>query len=388
MLQALTASGKPITPAVLTKHELRKIRLIKRFFCPRCRERVIFRAGQKVIPHFAHQSASYCSEKGGESAYHMEGKLQLYQWLRRQYTEVHLEKYIAEIKQRPDILLKIAHRTIAIELQCAVIDSQIIRQRNAGYKQAGITPIWLLGANFFKRIGKHKMKVNSFMMEVLQKFSAETSSQLIYYCPATQSFFKASNLHLITNHHAIAHLSFYKAHQTIFPQLLISQFLNKQQLNTTWLYEKKRLRLGQGPRYGRELKWRQWLYQKGYYVEQLPAVIHLPVASQYLMKVPTWHWQSRLIIDFLHPLSVRTCFSLNEVTLFLQPYMNQIDRFPLIQTTDIAALDYLILLTKLGYIKRVDAYTFRKKRAINFPSHINQALEADENVLRQLLEHE
>src|SRR5699024_12746617 len=45
----------------------------------------------KVIPHFAHQQSLNCSKNGGESLYHMKGKLQIYQWLRSQYKHVYTD---------------------------------------------------------------------------------------------------------------------------------------------------------------------------------------------------------------------------------------------------------------------------------------------------------
>src|SRR5699024_1728048 len=158
MLQALTTTGKLVIPAILSRHKMQYLRKNGPYYCPECRMKVIFRAGTKVIPHFAHQQSLNCSKNGGESLYHMKGKLQIYQNMR-------------------------------------------------------ITPIWLIGANDFKRIGKQKIKVNSFMMETLQKFSAHTSTQLLYYCPETHKFFKANDLHLTTNQYAITQLIYYKTHQ-------------------------------------------------------------------------------------------------------------------------------------------------------------------------------
>lgn len=388
MLQALTTSGKLVIPAILSRQEMQHLRKNGPYYCPECGMKVIFRAGTKVIPHFAHQQSLSCSKKGGESLYHMKGKLQIYQWLRSQYKDVYLEAFLPEIKQRPDILLKIAHRTIAVEMQCSVIDPKIIQERNKGYQNMGITPIWLLGANNFKRIGKQKIKVNSFMMETLQKFSAHTSTQLIYYCPKTHQFSKANDLHLITNHHAIAHLTYYKTHQITFPQLLLNENINKQNLLSAWLLEKKRLRLGYNKIYGRELKWRQWLYEKGFYIEHLPGIVHLPVATQYLMKVPVWHWQSKFLIDFLHPLPVQGVFSLYEVNRFLRSFTKNIPVSSLIKTQDSAGLDYLKMLVTLGYVKELKPNTFCKVQDIFFPSHIEQALQIDRKVLRKLLENE
>lgn|SRR5690625_629058 len=388
MLQALTTTGKLVIPAILSRHKMQYLRKNGPYYCPECRMKVIFRAGTKVIPHFAHQQSLNCSKNGGESLYHMKGKLQIYQWLRSQYKHVYLEAFLPEIKQRPDILLKIAQRTIAVEMQCSVIDPKIIQERNQGYQNMGITPIWLLGANVFKRIGKQKIKVNSFMMETLQKFSAHTSTQLLYYCPETHKFFKANDLHLTTNQYAITQLIYYKTHQITFPQLLLNENIDKQDLFSAWLHEKKRFRLGYNKIYGRELKWRQWLYKKGFYIEQLPGVVHLPVATQYLMKVPVWHWQSRFLLDFLHPLPIHGVFSLNEVNQFLRPFTKNIHISSLIKTQDSAGLDYLKLLIILGYVKELNPNTFCKVREILFPSHIEQALQIDRKVLRKLLESE
>lgn len=234
MLQALTETGTIITPALLKKEELVAIRLLKHFFCPDCQESVIFRAGEKVIPHFAHRQASNCSRIGGESVYHMQGKLQLYHWLIGQYQEVYLEKHISSIQQRPDILVKIAHRTVAIEYQCTVIDPRIIRHRSQGYVQAGIMPIWLLGAKTLKRTGQQTFTINSFTMETLQRFSPDTSCHLIYYCPKKQRFLKVSDIHMTSTRIAMAHVSSYNAHRTTFPQLLKSQFLDKQNVYHAW----------------------------------------------------------------------------------------------------------------------------------------------------------
>src|SRR5699024_2794949 len=124
---------------------------------------VIVKAGDKVIPHFAHQSKSNCpSGEGGEGPYHEKGKLLLFNWLRSQNLDVKLEKYIKEINQRPDILLKVNKKLIAIEYQCTRIPVEQIRLRNRGYKKAGITPIWILGAKRFSRRARDEITIDDY----------------------------------------------------------------------------------------------------------------------------------------------------------------------------------------------------------------------------------
>ena len=60
--------------------------------------------GSQRIEHFAHQKDSQCTESyERESDYHINGKLQLFQWLEMQNLSPVLEPYYQSIRQRPDI---------------------------------------------------------------------------------------------------------------------------------------------------------------------------------------------------------------------------------------------------------------------------------------------
>src|SRR5699024_1295962 len=101
MLQAKTQDGKLLTLASHTKAEILQWRTKTSFFCPVCQNKVILKAGNKVIPHFAHHGKSGCpAREGGEGAYHEKGKLMLYQWLKYQGINVRLEVFLSDIKQR------------------------------------------------------------------------------------------------------------------------------------------------------------------------------------------------------------------------------------------------------------------------------------------------
>ena len=52
---------------------------------PRLWEKLIIKAGNQRMYHFAHKKGGVCREVyENESVYHMEGKRQLYQWLSSQ----------------------------------------------------------------------------------------------------------------------------------------------------------------------------------------------------------------------------------------------------------------------------------------------------------------
>ncbi len=69
-------------------------RLGEEFRCPVCRKRVLYKAGSKRIPHFAHQREANCpGTDEPESITHLEGKNLLYKWTVLWAEESALEKY-------------------------------------------------------------------------------------------------------------------------------------------------------------------------------------------------------------------------------------------------------------------------------------------------------
>src|SRR5690554_1948582 len=77
------------------------------YSCPACQSPVHLKAGSVMRPHFAHYKKSHCAVfSEGETEEHLEGKQQLYDWLKSLGYTVEMEAYLPEMKQRPDILLK------------------------------------------------------------------------------------------------------------------------------------------------------------------------------------------------------------------------------------------------------------------------------------------
>src|SRR5690625_173214 len=172
MLQAKSHHGGLVTLATLTKAEIERQKTEQQYYCPACNGQVIIKAGSRMIPHFAHKSTFHCpSSEGGEGPYHEKGKLLLYQWLESQQFQVELEAYIPEINQRPDLLVTINRKQIAIEFQCARISITQIKRRNEGYEALHITPLWIVGANHFKRQTKNHLKINQFTRQFIHQFS-------------------------------------------------------------------------------------------------------------------------------------------------------------------------------------------------------------------------
>ncbi len=388
MLQAQSEKGNFVTLASLAKAEIETLKQEKALFsCPVCKEPVIMKAGSKMIPHFAHQAVSDCpSREGGEGTYHEQGKLLLYQWLRYQRLNVTLEAYIPKINQRPDILLDLNGRQIAIEYQCARIPALQIKLRNEGYKKAGIIPIWIIGANRFNRQTKQHIKLDQFIIHLIHQFTHTYPLTLFFFCPTSAQFITIQDLYFTNNQQSLGRIRVSSLEQIRFPDIFRQHSLKNGEVFQLWKREKKRFRLKQTNHlYGRDLAWHQWLYAKGTHREHIPSVIHLPVKAQERMKTPTWDWQSRLCLELLHPLEIGQTFTLKACQRLLVRHIHPKHEFPLLLATSDPIEQYLQLLVQLEIIQCSAPHTFQKINPICFHQHIEEAIIGDDCLMNQLM---
>lgn len=388
MLQAKTKDGQFVTLALLTKREIANHKARVQFFCPMCHEQVMVKAGTKIIPHFAHRSTGNCpSQESGEGAYHEKGKLILYQWLKYQQLDVKLEAYLPEIKQRPDLLVTINQKRIAIEYQCARIPIEHIRKRNEGYHRLGIKPIWIIGANHFKRVNQYQIKLDQFLRQFIHQFSPDAPLTSYFFCPNTFQFSSFQDIQLTTTQQAIGTFTFSPLTNMIFTDLFHQQRLPTEQRYRLWNKEKQRFRLR--PRrhlHGKELAWHQWLYLKQTHVERLPSAIYLPVSAQYLMKTPLWDWQSRLCLELLDPLPIGGHLSVQTCERLLRKHMIPPADFPLINSNYNPIQQYLALLQQLNILKQRSPYHFTKQSHLLFFESGEQALQMDAKIMNILIQ--
>ncbi|GGA74078.1 competence protein CoiA [Ornithinibacillus halotolerans] len=384
MLQAKLKNGKVLTLYQYSSQDIDRLRNMD-FYCPTCEERVIMKAGSKIIPHFAHYSKSNCpASEGGEGAYHEKGKLLLFNWLLSQGLNVSLETYIRDINQRADILLTINKKKIAIEYQCTKIPIKEILNRTEGYLDYQIQPIWILGANQFHRRSNNQITVNAFHLQLLHQFKEFNLPALFFYDPQTNTFIQATNLIHINSKSMFGTFSMKKLHHLTFIDLFRHQTVTKDLVLKEWKNAKHAFRLYQPKRlYGKELIWYRWLYSKGVHREHLPSIVYLPVKSQYRMNTPLWNWQSRICLDVISPLRVGAKFSVHRCHFQLRQSMST-NQFPLIQSSYDPILEYLQLLCSLNYIKPISKNEFVKCREIVTFSHIEDALAGDELLMNEL----
>ena len=158
--------------------------------------KLVLKAGQIKIPHFAHFKNSQCELlfSEGESATHLLGKQQLYQLFTKLHLEPILEPYLPQIRQRPDILISKDGRQFAIEFQCSKIPFSLFQQRTNGYVAANITPIWIVHTpnDTFKMRGLTKISINHTNAQYMQTYKKQRF--LITYDVRSEMFYYVSNL--------------------------------------------------------------------------------------------------------------------------------------------------------------------------------------------------
>lgn len=119
------------------------------FECPACGDEMILRKGTKRVHHFAHKPPVTCIYGMGETAAHLNAKLQLYDALSNDpgVEWVKLEESL-EDGQRPDLLFRPTKYKglveVAIELQRSNLTPQEVIRRTAAYAEKGITILWLI----------------------------------------------------------------------------------------------------------------------------------------------------------------------------------------------------------------------------------------------------
>ncbi|MCD5324678.1 MULTISPECIES: competence protein CoiA [Pontibacillus] len=384
MLKAITKDGIAHVLARYTKEEIYELRR-QPFYCPACSEEVTLKAGSKVIPHYAHKPHGTCRmQEVGEGAYHEAGKWQLYEWLRRQGYHVELEAYLPSIQQRPDLLLTIREKRVAIEYQCCRISPEMIKLRTEGYRSAGIIPLWILGGNRLKRAHTNMLSLTSFEKLFLQQFKATPHPMLLFYCSSTHQFARFYRPLLLTNRKSLGKLSFFPSTSCSLTSLLSPhQTVSPSYVFQSWLKEKRRFRK-QVPRKmnkSSDFSWRQWLYLRRLHPSTLSALIHLPVPFSYVYELPPYQWQAKILMDEIHPQPTGEPFSL-PVYPFSKTTCTDL---PLLPDTQKPIELYTNLLCEIGILKKLETGKYVKLIDLPMPTTVHEAIEQDEWVLKELL---
>ncbi|MFT4412489.1 competence protein CoiA [Fredinandcohnia humi] len=391
MFVALRENGTYISLAESWKlTDLQALRREESFTCPACQSGVQLKLGNKVTFHFAHYKGAYCTVKTEpESEYHLQGKKQLFNWLHAQGYHVILEPYLPHISQRPDILVTIQNQKYAIEFQCSQIEYSLFKKRTNAFMEVGIIPIWILGAKLFKRKTAYSIHLSSFQWLFATSYSKNSHLSILYYCPSTSQFLKASNIVTFSGTEAICDLFRLKENMVTFPAVL-KDITPKYKLGKIWLEKKKSWRLRYSIYPSKNLSsFLTSLYVNRIPPSYLPGEIGVPVPSMFWFQTPSMIWQMWILLDVIIPTKVGDTFFFSKVMQNISQRIVKHDilirQLPLISHSQYSAavMEYLLLLEQFHIVKQVNKTTFQKLEDIRIPTTIEQAYEKDECILKK-----
>ncbi|OJF96481.1 competence protein CoiA [Alkalibacterium sp. 20] len=264
----------------------------KECFCPSCKEEVIFKNGSIYQSHFSHKNNSDCQTfSEGETPEHMEGKLLLYNWFKKEKIEVQLEAFLPALKQRPDLLVNYKGTNIAIEYQCSTITKEKIISRTRGYKNNGYYVFWILG---------HKLKVSEKVNTKHYAYISMDLSEKYYLFQLDQNRKKFEILSDFSGSHTEVH---YTVKSVTVSSTLKDVFRNSvRRQRSGYGIEKNReeqkeyLYQLSFYRYEKSRHFFELMYKSGLSVDSLPDSIFCIVPNEWMIATFSYQWKLLMLI--------------------------------------------------------------------------------------------
>lgn len=373
MFIAKNQKGENISLLHLSKEKIVALKRDENFYCPDCKEKVIIRHGPHVSPHFAHQHHSQCNHQG-ETEIHERAKQQLYTWLKKQALNVKLEHYIAATGQIADLFVKFQNKKLAIEFQHSVIPAQDIRQRTEKYLQEKIFPLWIISEKLMPKNGR----LSHFLKEMTYQFTKRHPLTLYFYCPKKKQMTLWQHL-FMDKQNCYRQQYYFPLEKLRLPDLFQTYPIQTQSFYTYWLKRKQRFRLHRTSRLSKqEFAFRNWLYEKNYYIDYLPSLIYVPVKEQFAIEELLYDWQAKFVVAYFQPLKVG-----GEIELRSAEAEMKKNYFPLIQAGS-AIEQYLFYFLLEGYVEKNREGVYIKRKALECHEKLESAVNDDMSLLNKL----
>ncbi|MBR7554558.1 competence protein CoiA [Allobacillus sp. GCM10007491] len=380
MLVAKNELGKLITAYKKNEQEISQLRY-ESFTCPECNEKVILKAGRIKVPHFAHEQQSSCSVRRGESAEHLNGKMDIDQWCQYHGFASTLEYSLPEIGQRIDVVAKIGRTPVAFEYQCAPISLEEYEARTNGIRKAGFMPVWIFGEKYLNALYNHSFRLSPLMKSAIMKEPPFKQPILLFYSTSQK------RLTILSQFFSSQFKCFVQRNYLPLQKVGIETFQNMpmnvplSSFKTYWLKEKQRLRTMQRKHISElDKKFMLMLYRQYLHPQYLPACVHLPVQSSYRLLVPNYIWQTQFLLSCWRQKNIGEYISWTEALkscneLFTNTITTQHS------THSIHPLyEYLTLLSWFGYLQKTPKGWIVLKHP-RYPKTLDEALLFDRNIL-------
>lgn len=378
LLSSILENGERICLAdSWDKSTLQVLREKETFLCPQCHETVILKLGNKRTFHFSHYKGTQCQfEHENESDYHLNGKKQLYQWLRQQDLYPQMEYYDGKLKQRADIVFYVGYKKYALEYQCSNISEDIFRKRTQGYLENDYHPIWIVGAKHFKRKKNSLCSLSDFHFLFLQKYPSNTW-MIPYYCSETQKFILQKSLQPISTRSVFSKQLVVNLENMSIEQLILPKEGPKID-PTIWVKEVNFWKHKQLQNRGSyQNPFLNALYQNHLNLFLLPPFLGLPVPDSPVIITSPVIWQAYLFIDILlqrgpnafHIHDVYSAFKKRIVKKHIQlrnlPYDRKRDTDQ--EKFFNAIKQYVQLLVRLHILKEINQSIFQLEQPLYIP---------------------
>lgn len=400
VLVANMAEDKPMSLAESYRlDELKALRARCHFHCPVCGRPVTLRLGKINKWHFAHNKAGSCTlESEPESPHHLKGKRSLFHWLQDQHSAPQLEHYLPKLHQRPDIYLPEPPLPKAIEYQCTTMPPSLFIKRTKGYHQAGIEPIWILGAGRIKQKGMtftlasmDTLAIRSIQNTAPQLFSS--SYVLATYCPEQNAFRQLTNLHTLSKNKFMGTLETTRLDNATLETLLHPPPNHPAILKSSWLFDKKMKRLANYPHQSPTEKYvRTICYNNHLVYSAFPSYVGLPHANNLLIETTPALWQAWLILTFIFQKHQSVLDIVNVTNAFQNMIDREIfkERILLCQRPSLSSLvrSYLNQLSLLKVLEPLGRSTFRVIHNEQWPQKTMEQWIVEDRLLLGRLEEE
>ncbi|MDP4162950.1 MAG: competence protein CoiA family protein [Bacillota bacterium] len=385
MLTAFTKNGKKLCLGNEYKKEtLLYFREREDFFCPICSQKVIMKLGEKRIFHFSHFRDSECNDCfENESEYHLLGKRQLFQWLKKQKVPVELEYYDKEIRQRPDVLFKLNGQKYALEFQCSTINQDLVSKRTKAYMDSNYFPLWILGAKQLQRRTNGIASLSNFHYLFLRR-DENARWRLPFYCPDSQNLLLLHSLHPFSPQSALAELTVYPLQKMSLKQFSIEKPPSKTQSNR-WIAAIRKVKMNciQYPSFSSSLFLKE-LYQNHLNLFLLPPQIGLPICNAPFFSTSPILWQAYLYIDLFHnkhPGEIVTLFDAKRCLLLrIKRKHIAVRTLPQLAQDDFtsAIAEYLKVLEKIGVLEYKKSGIYSIARKMKIPETVGEQQELED----------
>lgn len=364
---------------------LLELRKREQFYCRHCSNRVHLKLGTKRIFHFAHEKGNSCvNDYDRESQYHLNGKFQLYQWLKSLGVNPQLEPYFSKIKQRSDLAFQYEGKTYVLEFQCSPISEEIFVKRTKGYRRLLFHPIWILGGKNIHRLAAKKVSLSNFHTYFIRK-NNQRQFYLPSFCPELNQFIFLHPIHFFSPKNALTTFTFFQQNNMHinhlldpkifdhFPFYLWRKELNKYKFSTVTRKD------------AYKSMFLQELYSRRLNILLLPPYVGIPLKWNLAFYESPMVWQTYIFLDHIfenrkgHVISFHDVFlsvlrriKKKELTVRSLPNIKE-------RLLPFAIKEYLTSLATFHVLYRHDEHTFSIQDPVKMGETIEQCLKEEEH---------